>query len=114
MFRTVLDRADETKDFESSEYQAAVEVFYKRHLSLARPWPAPEVQAALNWFEKDATTYGTMCVNYVSQQTEILSSLAEKELTPSLGTVQVNFTFPARFGTGPIYRSWPASKPRPF
>ncbi|CAD6441504.1 bc00e7f4-1d07-4fcb-b139-5acfbf7a6696 [Sclerotinia trifoliorum] len=37
-----------------------MEVFYQRHLSLARPWPAPEVQAALNWFAKDATTYGTM------------------------------------------------------
>ncbi|CAD6444328.1 7732f8a2-3930-4dd6-860e-f485d7f8ceb3 [Sclerotinia trifoliorum] len=35
-----------------------MEVFYQRHLSLARPWPAPEVQAALNWFAKDATTYG--------------------------------------------------------
>lgn len=56
----VLDRADKTMDFESAEYQAAVEVFYKKHLSLTRPWPSPEVQAALNWFEKDATTYGTM------------------------------------------------------
>lgn len=56
----VLDHADETLDFESPEYEAAVEVFYKRHLSLARPWPAPEVQAALDWFAKDPTTYGTM------------------------------------------------------
>lgn len=53
----VLDRAEETHDFESPEYEAAVEVFYKRHLSLARPWPAPEVQAALDWFAKDPTTY---------------------------------------------------------
>lgn len=58
----VLDRADETHDFGSPEYEAAVEVFYKRHLSLARPWPAPEVQAALDWFAKDATVYGTMYV----------------------------------------------------
>ncbi|KAG6363097.1 hypothetical protein INS49_008192 [Diaporthe citri] len=56
----VLDRAEETHDFESPEYEAAVEVFYKRHLSLARPWPAPEVQAALDWFATDPTTYGTM------------------------------------------------------
>lgn len=56
----VLDRGDETKDYASPEYEAAVEVFYQRHLSLARPWPAPEVQAALNWFAKDSTTYGTM------------------------------------------------------
>jgi proline-specific peptidase len=56
----VLDRAEETKNFESAEYEAAIEVFYKRHLSLSRPWPAKEVQAALNWFAEDATTYGTM------------------------------------------------------
>ncbi|KAH8158131.1 hypothetical protein CIB48_g10122 [Xylaria polymorpha] len=56
----VLDRADKTLDFESPEYEAAVEVFYKRHLSLARPWPAKEVQAALEWFAKDSTTYGTI------------------------------------------------------
>ena len=55
-----LDRADKTGDFESPEYQAAIEVFYQRHLSLARPWPAPEVQSALDWFEKDPTTYNTM------------------------------------------------------
>lgn len=58
--RRVLDEAEARKDFESPEYEAAVEGFYKRHLSLARPWPAPEVQAALDWFAKDATTYGTM------------------------------------------------------
>ncbi|KAL9623917.1 MAG: hypothetical protein Q9160_001909 [Pyrenula sp. 1 TL-2023] len=56
----VLDRCDESKDFESPEYEAAIEAFYKRHLSLARPWPCKEVQAALDWFAKDATTYGTM------------------------------------------------------
>lgn len=58
--QTVLDRAEETGDFESSEYEAAIEVFYKRHLSLARPWPSTEVQAALDWFAKDPTTYNTM------------------------------------------------------
>ena len=56
----VLDRAEEKKEFETPEYEAAVEVFYKRHLSLSRPWPCEEVQAALNWFAKDSTTYGTM------------------------------------------------------
>lgn len=58
----VLDRAEETKDFTSPEYEAAVEVFYKRHLSLSRPWPPPEVQSALDWFAKDPTVYGTMYV----------------------------------------------------
>ena len=56
----VLDRAEEALNFETPEYEAAVEVFYKRHLSLARPWPAKEVQTALEWFAKDSTTYGTM------------------------------------------------------
>ncbi|KAK6206098.1 hypothetical protein LQW54_007933 [Pestalotiopsis sp. IQ-011] len=56
----VLDRAEQNKEFDTPEYEAAVEVFYKRHLSLARPWPAKEVQAALDWYAKDPTTYGTM------------------------------------------------------
>lgn len=55
-----LKRGEEKKDFESPEYEAAVEVFYKRHLSLEQPWPSKEVQAALNWFAKDPTTYNTM------------------------------------------------------
>ncbi|KAI1819313.1 proline-specific peptidase [Xylaria intraflava] len=55
-----LGQAEKTGDFGSAEYEAAIEVFYKRHLSLARPWPSKEVQAALEWFAKDATTYGTM------------------------------------------------------
>jgi len=44
----VLDGADETKQFYTPEYEAAVEVFYNRHLSLSRPWPPKEVQAALD------------------------------------------------------------------
>ncbi|KAL9114131.1 MAG: hypothetical protein Q9227_001903 [Pyrenula ochraceoflavens] len=58
--RQVLDRCEAANDFASPEYEAAVEVFYKRHLSLARPWPCKEVQAALEWFAKDPTTYGTI------------------------------------------------------
>lgn len=58
--REVLDRGEKAKDFESPEYEAAIEVFYKRHFSLTRPWPSKEVQAALDWFAKDPTTYGTM------------------------------------------------------
>lgn len=50
----VLSRCEKKGDFSSPEYEAAVEVFYKRHLSLARPWPAPEVQAALESFADDA------------------------------------------------------------
>jgi len=36
-----LTRCEEEKVFESREYEVAVEVFYKRHLCLATPWPAP-------------------------------------------------------------------------
>ncbi len=36
-----LTRCEEEKGFESREYEVAVEVFYKRHLCLATPWPAP-------------------------------------------------------------------------
>lgn len=56
----VIRRSSEKKDYESPEFEAAMEVFYKRHFSLARPWPAPEVEVVLNWFAKDATTYSTM------------------------------------------------------
>lgn len=56
----VLDRCEAAKDFTSPDYEAAVEVFYKRHISLTRPWPPKEVQAALDWLDRDPTTYGTM------------------------------------------------------
>lgn len=56
-----LLKAEETRDFASPEYEAAAEVFYKKHLSLARPWPAEEVQVALDWLVKDSSkTYETM------------------------------------------------------
>jgi proline-specific peptidase len=55
-----LDNAEDTGNFTSPEYLAAIDTFYQRHLSLARPWPAPEVQAALDWFAADPTTYETM------------------------------------------------------
>ncbi|KAI1879446.1 hypothetical protein JX265_002400 [Neoarthrinium moseri] len=82
----VLDRADETKDFESPEYEAAVEVFYKRHLSLARPWPAKEVQSALDWFAKDSTTYSTM---YGPSELYISGSLRDWTCVPRLNSIQV-------------------------
>ncbi|KAK3689231.1 Alpha/Beta hydrolase protein [Podospora appendiculata] len=81
----VLDRADETKDFESPEYQAAVEVCYKRHLSLARPWPAPEVQSALDWFAKDPTTYATM---YGHSELYVSGSLRTWKAIPLLSKIK--------------------------
>lgn len=58
--RAALDRAEEMRNFTGAEYGAAIDTFYRRHLSLARPWPTPEVQAALNWLAADVTTYETM------------------------------------------------------
>jgi proline-specific peptidase len=56
----IIRRSSEKKEFDSPEYEAALEYFYKKHLSLARPWPSIEVEAALGWFAKDATNYNTM------------------------------------------------------
>lgn len=101
----VLDRADETNDFESPEYEAAVEVFYKRHLSLTRPWPAPEVQAALDWFAKDPTTYGTMYVTFcLTWEKE-----KDEELTIGAGMAQASCTHPAHFATGLAYPNYSES-----
>ncbi|KAI9155568.1 L-amino acid amidase [Paramyrothecium foliicola] len=84
--RAVLDKAEETGDFSSPEYEAAIELFYKRHLSLARPWPAPEVQAALDWFAADATTYGTM---YGPSELSITGSLRNWTIIPLLHRISV-------------------------
>ncbi|KAJ8125149.1 hypothetical protein O1611_g8492 [Lasiodiplodia mahajangana] len=80
----VLGQAEKDMDFESQEYQDAVEVFYKRHLSLARPWPAEEVQAALNWFSEDPTTYGTM---YGPSELYVSGSLRDWTCIPELGNI---------------------------
>ncbi|KAI0139135.1 proline-specific peptidase [Hypoxylon sp. NC0597] len=82
----VLDRLEDKKDFDSPEYEAAVEVFYKRHLSLARPWPSEEVQAALNWIAKDATTYSTM---YGPSELSITGSLRNWSCIPILRNIKV-------------------------
>ncbi|KAI0150201.1 Alpha/Beta hydrolase protein [Xylariaceae sp. FL1272] len=82
----VLDHAEETLKFETPEYEAAVEVFYKRHLSLSRPWPPKEVQAALDWFARDSTTYGTM---YGPSELYVSGSLRDWTCIPSLGEIKV-------------------------
>ncbi|KAJ0123919.1 proline-specific peptidase [Diaporthe amygdali] len=82
----VLNRAEDSQNFESPEYEAAVEVFYKKHLSLARPWPAPEVQVALDWFAKDSTTYGTM---YGPSELNATGSLRNWTSIPKLPRIKV-------------------------
>ncbi|KAI1365933.1 Alpha/Beta hydrolase protein [Xylaria arbuscula] len=81
----VLDRAEKDLNFETPEYEAAVEVFYKKHLSLARPWPAKEVQAALDWFAKDPTTYGTM---YGPSELYVSGSLRDWTCVPELSGIK--------------------------
>ena len=71
--QAVLDEAERSGNFESPEYEATMDTFYQRHLCLARPWPPPEVEAALNWFAADPTTYGTMYVAPLSVVGLILS-----------------------------------------
>ncbi|CAI6281707.1 unnamed protein product [Periconia digitata] len=82
----VLDHAEETGIFDTPEYAAAIDVFYKRHLSLSRPWPAKEVQAALDWFEKDPTTYGTM---YGPSELYVSGSLRDWTSIPLLEKIKV-------------------------
>ncbi|KAJ8069729.1 hypothetical protein OCU04_000153 [Sclerotinia nivalis] len=78
----ILDRGDETKDYENPEYEAAVEVFDERHLSLARPWPTP----ALNWFAKDPTTYRTM---YGPSELVLTGNLRNWTWIPNLKKIKV-------------------------
>ncbi|CAH0038129.1 unnamed protein product [Clonostachys rhizophaga] len=84
--QVVLDEAEKSQKFETPEYAAAIEVFYKRHLSLARPYPAPEVKAALDWFEADGTTYGTM---YGPSELSITGSLRNWTIIPELHNIKV-------------------------
>ncbi|KAF2867449.1 Alpha/Beta hydrolase protein [Massariosphaeria phaeospora] len=83
--QAVLDRAEQDGDFESPEYEAAVEIFYKRHLSLARPWPPTEVEDALAWFAKNPTTYGTM---YGPSELYISGSLRNWTCVPVLKNIK--------------------------
>lgn len=53
-------KGEETGDYQSKEYQAAVMEFFKQHLSLARPFPAKELEKTLYWLSSDDTTHSTM------------------------------------------------------
>ncbi|XXH05372.1 hypothetical protein Hte_011798 [Hypoxylon texense] len=58
--QATLDRGEAENDFASAEYQAALEVFMKRHLSLAQPWPSQEVQDLLRWSVEGWDVYTTI------------------------------------------------------
>jgi L-proline amide hydrolase len=54
-----LTRHEAAETTDSPEYQAAMDVFYRRHLCRLDPWP-DEVVRSFEWIEKDPTVYGTM------------------------------------------------------
>jgi len=55
-----LERCEREGDWESEEYEGAVEVFMKRHGYLKRPWPVEEVELVVGWLKEDATTCRTL------------------------------------------------------
>lgn len=55
--QAALDRGEAKMELTSPEYMAALEVFGKKHLSLARPWPSEEVQALYHWQAKGLDVY---------------------------------------------------------
>ena len=60
--QAVIERCEREQDFESEAYESAVEVFYKRHVSLARPWKPKELVVVEERLKGDPTVYGTMYV----------------------------------------------------
>ncbi|KAI1770798.1 proline-specific peptidase [Hypoxylon cercidicola] len=58
--QAALDRGEAENNFTSPEYQAAFEVFSKRHLSLSRPWPPQEVRDLMRWYTEGLDVYTTI------------------------------------------------------
>jgi L-proline amide hydrolase len=54
-----LRRHEEAGTTDDPEYEAACEVFYRRHLCRLDPWP-DEVVEAFAWLQRDPTVYHTM------------------------------------------------------
>lgn len=57
--QNTLKRHEDAGTTDSQEYEAAVNVFYERHLCRVVPFPEPLV-ATLEWLKKDPTVYHTM------------------------------------------------------
>lgn len=58
--QAALNRGDAENDFGGPEYMAALDVFTKKHLSIGRPWPPPEVQDLMRWYAEGLDVYTTM------------------------------------------------------
>ena len=56
----VLEKAEQTGDFESEAYRDIVNVFYKKHPCRMEPFPPEELLPASKHLSEDTTVYETM------------------------------------------------------
>jgi L-proline amide hydrolase len=80
-----LTEHEATETTDSPEYQAAMNVFYERHLCRVVPFP-PELQRTFVQLDADPTVYRTM--NGPSEF-HVIGSLKEWDITPRLGGIEV-------------------------
>jgi len=80
-----LRRHEEAGTTEDPEYAEACNVFYRRHLCRADPWP-DEVVEAFNWIERDPTVYHTM--NGPSEF-HVVGNLRDWDITARLPSIRV-------------------------
>jgi L-proline amide hydrolase len=80
-----LRRHEDAGTTEDPEYEAACEVFYRRHLCRLDPWP-DEVVEAFVWIERDPTVYHTM--NGPSEF-HVIGSIRDWQSKERLGEIDV-------------------------
>ncbi|HZT91100.1 MAG TPA: proline iminopeptidase-family hydrolase [Gaiellaceae bacterium] len=80
-----LRRHEETGSTDDPEYQAACEVFYRRHVCRLDPWP-DELVEAFAWIERDPTVYHTM--NGPSEF-HVIGSIRDWQSKDRLGEIRV-------------------------
>ena len=61
----IMAKHEEAGTTSDKEYEAAVQVFYDRHLCRVKPMPS-DLAAIFEWLEKDPTVYHTMYVMRIS------------------------------------------------
>jgi L-proline amide hydrolase len=83
--RDALTRHEAAGTTDSPEYQAAMEVFYRRHLCRLDPWPE-EVVRTFELLEADPTVYGTM--NGPSEF-HVIGTIRDWDITDRLGEIDV-------------------------
>ena len=80
-----LRRHEEAGTTDDPEYEAACEVFYRRHLCRLDPWPE-EVVSAFEWIQRDPTVYHTM--NGPSEF-HVIGSIRDWQSKDRLGEIDV-------------------------